>query len=656
MSTAVQNIKNLIDSNQKRETDFKNFVLQGGAGSGKTETLKDIISYISEKYPGKTIACITHTNVAADEIKSRVGDQYEISTIHSFLNNLIKKYKKNLKEILPDIFLIENIQEESHDSYKKSHTKYSSKLYAVKKESTEKVIGKREYDKAPANFNFDLNEKIKQLNLEIKQIIRDKDFEFIEYNETRFDSFEQLTFSHDSLLVLAHNLAQKFDLLPQIISDKFDFIFIDEYQDTSKHIIDLFLNLLPANKKTTIGLFGDSMQGIYDDGVGDVKNRLDEGVLMKIDKEDNFRCSAEVIKFINTIRHDDIQQELALKEGEKSEDRKGSVHLIYSIVENKPHARSTSEDKETYANKLKELVTFAKTINSEDKVKFLVLTNKSISGEVGFPMLYRVFDERFNDVKEEIEKELAKTQIAEIAELCKLYKTKTYNELILRIKKNGFQIKTINDKHLISNFFNELITGDYSLMAAINYSIDKKIIKRSERSQQYFYSKDKFLEELISDRRFNELEGFYLAGSNTIKRLKDNHQLELQEEEFNEFEKNFKKKRFYTYLFSDELKFQEVINYQSYLNEETEYITMHKTKGSGIENVIVVLDEYFWSKYNFRSIYDPEVEITKKNFNQKLFYVACSRAIKKLTVVRLIEREEEEIIKSFFTNCEIIEK
>ena len=32
-------------------------------------------------------------------------------------------------------------------------------------------------------------------------------------------------------------------------------------------------------------------------------------------------------------------------------------------------------------------------------------------------------------------------------------------------------------------------------------------------------------------------------------------------------------------------------------NEETEYITMHKTKGSSIENVIVVMDECFWKEY-----------------------------------------------------------
>ena len=44
----------------------KNFILQGGAGSGKTESLKRIIEYITQKYPNKRIACITYTNLAAN--------------------------------------------------------------------------------------------------------------------------------------------------------------------------------------------------------------------------------------------------------------------------------------------------------------------------------------------------------------------------------------------------------------------------------------------------------------------------------------------------------------------------------------------------------------------------------------------------------------
>lgn len=63
-----------LDEIKKCIKDDDNFVLQGGAGSGKTEILKQTLEYLSLTYPHKKIACITHTNLAVDEIKSRVGE------------------------------------------------------------------------------------------------------------------------------------------------------------------------------------------------------------------------------------------------------------------------------------------------------------------------------------------------------------------------------------------------------------------------------------------------------------------------------------------------------------------------------------------------------------------------------------------------------
>ena len=94
-----------------------NFVLQGGAGSGKTETLKQSLTFISDQYPNKKVACITHTNLAADEILSRVGEGYSISTIHSFLNLLIKDYKKNIHQVIYEIFKLKTVQRKSLDDF-----------------------------------------------------------------------------------------------------------------------------------------------------------------------------------------------------------------------------------------------------------------------------------------------------------------------------------------------------------------------------------------------------------------------------------------------------------------------------------------------------------------------------------------------------------
>lgn len=74
----------------------QSFLLQGGAGSGKTELLKELLLFLSKATPESRVICITHTNAAVNEIRSRTGDVYPVLTIHTFLHELIKDYKKNI--------------------------------------------------------------------------------------------------------------------------------------------------------------------------------------------------------------------------------------------------------------------------------------------------------------------------------------------------------------------------------------------------------------------------------------------------------------------------------------------------------------------------------------------------------------------------------
>lgn len=664
----IERIKKIIDDNQDTEKEFKNFVLQGGAGSGKTESLKQILEYISKTYPEKKGVCITLTNVAVDEIKARIGENknFVVSTIHSFLNDLIKDFKKNIYDVIFEIFKVENFvrdelnlgendyKKKEYDKYKKLYGKISGKLFTITGEKKLKVIGKREYDKEPEKFNESLNREIDKLNLKILDEIALIDFNKVKYNETRYNNFNELSFGHDELLYIASLLFKKYSLLGKIVSDKFDFVLIDEYQDTNERIVDIFLNSIPKNKKTTIGFFGDSMQGIYDDGIGDLEKEIAENKLMKIEKEDNFRCSDEVIGFINTIRNDGLKQKLALKNIETLKDRKGEVKLYYSIYINKPNTFSSIEDKNNYFGALNRLISQASLDNPE--VKKLMLTNKSISSELDFSILYKIFDDRYTEVKEEIEKTLARIQLIEIYELCSAYKSKNYNFVFVKLRKCGFELKSVKDKINIKRFFDVLLNTNQSVNRVLKFVFHNKLIIKSDSYKQYISKRDSYIDNLIKDVRFQHLKFLYFdVGNSKTKMIAKDASVSI--EEFEEFEKNLKKKTFYDDLFSEKLKFTEVLNYYNYIDENniSNYITMHKTKGSGIENVMVVMDEYFWNKYNFKSIYDnEEKDSLKKSKNKKLFYVACSRAIKDLICVRLVsdENEEKQLIH-FFENYSI---
>ncbi|MCG8642918.1 MAG: hypothetical protein MI862_24545, partial [Desulfobacterales bacterium] len=165
---------------------------------------------------------------------------------------------------------------------------------------------------------------------------------------------------------------------------------------------------------------------------------------------------------------------------------------------------------------------------------------------------------------------------------------------------------------------------------------------------------DSFIEDLNNDEEYDRLRGEYQKGLNTHKRMSDAG-IGIDLYEFKELEKKIKKELFYNNLFSDTIPFTEIMHYFDYLNEEANYLTMHKTKGTGIKNVLVVLDEYFWSKYSFKDVFDISINSDRIAKSQKLLYVACSRAIQNLSCVKLIPPEEKDTITEAFKDFNIVE-
>ena len=90
----VQEIFNSIDVG-------RNFLLSGGAGSGKTYSLVNVIRQAIAENPTAMVACMTYTNAAVKEIEERVNHKnLNVSTIHDFLWDSIKHFQKELKEAL----------------------------------------------------------------------------------------------------------------------------------------------------------------------------------------------------------------------------------------------------------------------------------------------------------------------------------------------------------------------------------------------------------------------------------------------------------------------------------------------------------------------------------------------------------------------------
>ena len=260
-----------------------NFLLSGGAGSGKTYSLVHVLQHISGLYPNAQIACITYTNAAAIEIKNRANiKNLRVSTIHDFLWDMIAQFQKEAK-----ITLLELINNpESSIKNPNSDTPYQNTF--------ENGIQYKEY--------------------------------------LRIDRGE---ISHDEVLVLANGMFKKYPRLCDLVIDKFQFIFVDEYQDTSPLVVEILLEFIQQRKKKNIiGFFGDAMQSIYETGIGDIDSYIKSGFVHKVEKKQNRRNPQTVIDVANTIRTDGLVQtpseDSSAPNMENGMTKQGSVKFLYS--------------------------------------------------------------------------------------------------------------------------------------------------------------------------------------------------------------------------------------------------------------------------------------------------------------------------------------
>lgn len=451
------------------------FFAPGRCGKRKNGIVERATSVLFQSRP-RIEGHLYHTyNAAVNEIRSRTGDVYPVLTIRAFLHELIKDYKKNIHTVIPELFYIPSVEQipktgniseanykkSEYENYQKIFEQYAKRLYAVDRTTVEKVIGKREYDKDPAAYRDALNQRIGELNQRIAVAVSEKDYHVIKYSNTKFDSMSNLTYGHDGLLRLFHLLMIKYPLLAKIISDRFDYIFIDEYQDTDRNVIQHLIDI-SRKSQLTLGLFGDSMQSIYHEGIRDVDAYIQENVLVPIPKPDNYRCAYEIIDTLNPLRADGLTQKVALKKDKKGEleaeeTRHGIVKVFYSVTAKKPGAFSPAEEKTVHQRQVDRLIQKAKELSPDAKV--LMLTNKAIAEKNGFQNLYKVFDDRYTaDVNEHIETFLTEIQALTLASLCIAYENQDYNALIEAVKTGGYVIRTLEDKMCLHNVMNALIT------------------------------------------------------------------------------------------------------------------------------------------------------------------------------------------------------
>ena len=269
-----------------------------GAGSGKTKVLTHKIAYLmGEKnvLPWNILA-ITFTNKAAKEMKERiellVGDAAKdmwIGTFHSICVRILRKFidrigfdssfiifdtsdqKTMVKQILKDLQLDDKMFSDRAVMSEISNAKnemLEPDAYAVK---------------AHGDFR---KEKIAQVYERYQKRLK-------ENNAIDFDDIINYT-----IKIFMENI----DVL-EYYSNKFQYVLVDEYQDTNKSQFTLVTML--ASKHGNITAVGDNDQGIYSFRGADISNILnfekDFPGTKIIKLEQNYRCTGNILKVANAV-------------------------------------------------------------------------------------------------------------------------------------------------------------------------------------------------------------------------------------------------------------------------------------------------------------------------------------------------------------------
>lgn len=253
--------------------EFENVrIIDAPAGSGKTFGIRNqVLNYITE-FPGKKVLTITFTNRAADELQRNISsEQVYISTIHSFINDLIKPFFKDRGVI---------------------------NYYITTKRS--QIIAKIEDDEKNFKSNQNFRDKYETLDLEtIRTNLYEKG---IYYNQRQFSSLYYGGLGHDDLILFARSLIKKYPKIYEKINKKYSLIIIDEYQDTPECIISLFLDAVKS-KSVDLFFYGDSMQQIYQKYSIEIREII-ENITLKDSNITNYRSNKQIIDLLNNIYAD----------------------------------------------------------------------------------------------------------------------------------------------------------------------------------------------------------------------------------------------------------------------------------------------------------------------------------------------------------------
>ena len=274
-----------------------------GAGSGKTRVLTYKIAYLLSKgMKPWSIMALTFTNKAAREMKERIGrlvgddlaQHLYMGTFHSIFSRILRAEAEHIGfnnnftiyDETDSRSLIKAIVKEmglDDKSYK------PAAVHARISMAKNNLVSAESYASDAAIFEQNKRAQMPELG----KI-------FVAYVQ-RCRQANAMDF--DDLLVLTHRLFREHEEIRQKYAARFDYILVDEYQDTNHVQMSIVMQL--CKEKLRVCAVGDDSQSIYSfrganiDNILNYQKQLKGTRLFKL--EQNYRSTQTIVKAANSL-------------------------------------------------------------------------------------------------------------------------------------------------------------------------------------------------------------------------------------------------------------------------------------------------------------------------------------------------------------------
>lgn len=599
------NLDNLNDK-QKEAVLYNDgpLLIIAGAGAGKTKTLTSKIAYIIDEHLATpyNILAITFTNKAAKEMRDRlyllIGDEarkLQVSTFHSFG---LKILRENYELLGYDRNFVIMDSDDSLTVVKKiiKDLDYDPKVYNPKAIRNKISSCKNELISAKAYERYAVSD--------YEQVIQ----KVYEKYEKKLQQNNSVDF--DDLLILPIKLFREHQDVLEKYQNLYQYVLIDEYQDTNQ--AQYILTKMISEKNRRITCVGDDSQSIYSFRGANYKNILnfenDYRDAKTILLEQNYRSTGNILDAANQVI-------------KNNRDRK---------------------DKNLWTNKGPgEKIKYYRAYNERDEAQYVIrkikeLVNRNVEYK-DIAVLYRT-NAQSRVVEEEMLKEnlpyrvigsfyfYSRKEIKDLIAYLRLIHNSKDNISLLRVintPKRGIGLKTIE------NLTTKADTEGISIYDAIESGKELEFKKTIEK-----------LKSVAEDLTLTELIDKVLDASGMKKELESEQTLEAEVrlenlEEFKSITKAFEEKEGLISLEDFLLEISLVSDVEEYKDDPNRIslMTVHSVKGLEFDHVFVIgMEEGLFPHMN------SLMENVALEEERRLCYVAITRARDDLHLVNARRR------------------